>query len=280
MAHPPRSKPPLRSSSGPPSPCITPSTETFVVVVSFMVFLSLVALLSDPTERTHRSHREPGHGSRTHTRHPLGGDRLVRIFGEVAHHLPTDRGGPNRAATARPVARTSGLALRVFRSPFAGSSPLWLRDGVGGPTIGRTARRGAPAPPMRSILGSEPPHQTQSEEGRSPRRPRSCHEPQVLWRGSPSNSGGLWASPMLMGRGLSLSPTVLFIGFIFWAWLLGGPGAFLAAPLTIFLVLMLDTFPETRWIASVMGAGPPDPDSPAPQEEVVETTGLTPKSES
>jgi AI-2 transport protein TqsA len=87
-------------------------------------------------------------------------------------------------------------------------------------------------------------------------------------------------SPMLMGRGLSLSPTVLFIGFIFWAWLLGGPGAFLAAPLTIFLVLMLDTFPETRWIAAVMGAGPPAPDSPAPQEEVVETTGLTPKSES
>src|SRR5215217_470963 len=87
-------------------------------------------------------------------------------------------------------------------------------------------------------------------------------------------------SPMLMGRGLSLSPTVLFVGFIFWAWLLGGPGAFLAVPLTIFLVLMLDTFPETRWLASVMGAGTPDPDSPAPQEEVVETTGLTPKSES
>jgi hypothetical protein len=76
--------------------------------------------------------------------------------------------GPNRAATAQPVARTSGLALRVFRSPFAGSSPHCLRDGVGGPTIGRTARRGPPAPPMRSILGSEPPHQTQSEEGRSP----------------------------------------------------------------------------------------------------------------
>src|SRR3712207_5998721 len=53
-------------------------------------------------------------------------------------------------------------------------------------------------------------------------------------------------SPMLMGRGLSLSPTFLFIGFIFWAFVLGGPGAFLAAPLTIFVVLMLGTFPETR----------------------------------
>src|SRR6266511_129978 len=36
MTHPPRSNPPLRSSSGPPSPCITPSTVTIVTVVSFM----------------------------------------------------------------------------------------------------------------------------------------------------------------------------------------------------------------------------------------------------
>jgi AI-2 transport protein TqsA len=79
-------------------------------------------------------------------------------------------------------------------------------------------------------------------------------------------------SPMLMGRGLSISPTILFIGFIFWAWLLGGPGAFLAAPLTIFLVLMLDTFPETRWLASVMGMGGPDPDVPVPEEQAVEPT--------
>src|SRR5207249_1460399 len=35
--HPPRSNPPLRSSSAPPSPCITPSTVTCVTVVSFMV---------------------------------------------------------------------------------------------------------------------------------------------------------------------------------------------------------------------------------------------------
>jgi predicted PurR-regulated permease PerM len=82
-------------------------------------------------------------------------------------------------------------------------------------------------------------------------------------------------SPMLMGRGLSLSPTVLFIGFIFWAWLLGGPGAFLAAPLTIFLVLMLETFPETRWLAAVMGMSAPDHDSPAPEEGVVERTERT-----
>ena len=82
-------------------------------------------------------------------------------------------------------------------------------------------------------------------------------------------------SPMLMGRGLSLSPTVLFVGFIFWAWLLGGPGAFLAAPLTIFVALIFQTFPETRWIASLMAVGAPrtdahDADVPPPEGEVVE----------
>src|SRR5687767_1550490 len=35
-AHPPRSNTPRSSSSAPPGPCITPSTETCVVVVSFM----------------------------------------------------------------------------------------------------------------------------------------------------------------------------------------------------------------------------------------------------
>jgi AI-2 transport protein TqsA len=82
-------------------------------------------------------------------------------------------------------------------------------------------------------------------------------------------------SPMLMGRGLSLSPTVLFVGFIFWAWLLGGPGAFLAAPLTIFVALIFQTFPETRWIASLMVVGAAareatDTGVPPPEGKVIE----------
>ena len=61
-------------------------------------------------------------------------------------------------------------------------------------------------------------------------------------------------SPMLMGRGLNLSPTVVFLSFILWAWVLGGPGAFLAVPITLFVIGMLETFPETRWLASLMRA--------------------------
>jgi len=42
----------------------------------------------------------------------------------------------------------------------------------------------------------------------------------------------------------------MFLSFIFWAWLLGGLGAFLALPITLFVVVMLDTLPETRWRTS------------------------------
>ena len=38
-------------------------------------------------------------------------------------------------------------------------------------------------------------------------------------------------SPMMMSRGLSISPTIVFLSFVFWASLLGGPGAFLALPI-------------------------------------------------
>ena len=55
-----------------------------------------------------------------------------------------------------------------------------------------------------------------------------------------------------------------------------GAGAFLAAPLTIFVALTFQTFPETRWIASLMVAGAPhteetDSGVPPPSEgQVVE----------
>ena len=65
-------------------------------------------------------------------------------------------------------------------------------------------------------------------------------------------------SPMMMGRGLNISPTIVFLSFIIWAWLLGGPGAFLALPITLFVAVMFDTFPETRWLASLIGVGGAD----------------------
>jgi AI-2 transport protein TqsA len=79
-------------------------------------------------------------------------------------------------------------------------------------------------------------------------------------------------SPMMMGRGLNISPTIVFLSFVFWAWLLGGPGAFLALPITLFVAVMFDTFPETRWLAGLIGVSGADTDAATPSVEV-ESTG-------
>src|SRR5215211_3754299 len=77
-------------------------------------------------------------------------------------------------------------------------------------------------------------------------------------------------SPMMMGHGLSLSPTIVFLSFTFWIWLLGAPGAFLAIPITIFVAVMFGTLPETRWLASIMTTSPA-PDAATPSVEVDRT---------
>jgi len=79
-------------------------------------------------------------------------------------------------------------------------------------------------------------------------------------------------SPMMMGRGLNISPTIVFLSFVFWAWLLGGPGAFLALPITLFVAVMFDTFPETRWLAGLIGVSGADTEAATPSVEV-ESTG-------
>jgi AI-2 transport protein TqsA len=66
-------------------------------------------------------------------------------------------------------------------------------------------------------------------------------------------------SPVMMSRGLSISPTV-----VFWAWLLGEPGAFPVLPMTLFVAVMLDTFPETRWLAKVLGVSSSEKSEPSP----------------
>ncbi len=64
--------------------------------------------------------------------------------------------------------------------------------------------------------------------------------------------------PRIVGRSLSMSPLVLIIGVIFWAWVLGPLGAFLSTPLTILLRFALQTHPDTEWLARMMGPAPDD----------------------
>lgn len=59
--------------------------------------------------------------------------------------------------------------------------------------------------------------------------------------------------PRVMGRGLGLSTLIVFLSLLFWGWVLGVAGTFLAAPLTMALRIVLDSHEGTRWIAVLMG---------------------------
>lgn len=64
--------------------------------------------------------------------------------------------------------------------------------------------------------------------------------------------------PQLAGRGLDLSPTIVFISMIFWGYFLGGSGVLVAIPLTVLLKMVLESYPETRWAALIIGSDTDD----------------------
>ncbi len=55
--------------------------------------------------------------------------------------------------------------------------------------------------------------------------------------------------PALQGNALQLSETVVLLSVVFWGWLWGIGGAFIAVPLTIAVVLLCEEFEATRPIA-------------------------------
>jgi predicted PurR-regulated permease PerM len=59
--------------------------------------------------------------------------------------------------------------------------------------------------------------------------------------------------PRFMGKGLGLSPLIVFISLVFWGWVLGPVGMFLSIPLTITLKIALDSSEETRKFAQLLG---------------------------
>jgi predicted PurR-regulated permease PerM len=68
--------------------------------------------------------------------------------------------------------------------------------------------------------------------------------------------------PRLMGKGLGLSPFVVFAALVFWGWTLGTVGMLLSVPLTILAQLVLASHPDTRPLAILLSANSED----APEE--------------
>ena len=59
--------------------------------------------------------------------------------------------------------------------------------------------------------------------------------------------------PGYTGRRLQLSPTIVFMSFFFWAWLLGPVGALLSMPITVMLMLAFQSDDSTHWLAQIIG---------------------------
>ena len=69
---------------------------------------------------------------------------------------------------------------------------------------------------------------------------------------------GNFLEPMLMGRRFGLSTLVVIISVLFWGFIWGPVGMFLAVPLTMVLKVMLDNSDELRWIAVAITKEKPD----------------------
>lgn len=63
---------------------------------------------------------------------------------------------------------------------------------------------------------------------------------------------GNFVEPKFMGKGLGLSALVVFLSLIFWGWVLGFAGMFLAVPLTMSVKMALETNEDTKWIGLLL----------------------------
>ncbi len=70
---------------------------------------------------------------------------------------------------------------------------------------------------------------------------------------------GNFIEPMLLGRRFGISTSVVVLSVVFWGWLWGLAGMFLAVPLTMLLKVMLDHSEDFRWLSVAIGKHEPHP---------------------
>jgi AI-2 transport protein TqsA len=69
---------------------------------------------------------------------------------------------------------------------------------------------------------------------------------------------GNLVEPKVMGKGLSISPLVVFLSLAFWGWVLGPLGMILSVPMTSLVKIALESYEDTRGVAIVLGSNTGD----------------------
>ena len=64
---------------------------------------------------------------------------------------------------------------------------------------------------------------------------------------------GNFIEPRVLGKGLGLSPLLVFFSLLFWGWLWGIPGMILSVPLTAVVRIVCQNIPALRPVAVLMG---------------------------
>ena len=60
--------------------------------------------------------------------------------------------------------------------------------------------------------------------------------------------------PRVMGKEMGMSTLIVFLSLVFWGFILGTIGMFLAVPLTMSFKIILDQYPKTKWISILLGS--------------------------
>ena len=63
---------------------------------------------------------------------------------------------------------------------------------------------------------------------------------------------GNYVDPRIEGRLLSLSPLVVLLAIVFWAWMWGAPGSLLGVPIVVAVTVVARHFDSTRWIWAIL----------------------------